>query len=615
MRPITKTSLTLAMGLALGCAGGADEQSYEGELRMFAVDNADGTHRMGYGLQVENGRSFELVFDGQPSADPGSHVLVRGQRTGGAGQVGERLEVRSLEVLPVEATARETTRDALAGGTARTAKVAILPLVFPGSTAAITVSTAQQRLSTVQAYYKELSYGTWTVQGTALSALNMARPANCDLDTINNSARAAAKSQGINLDVYDHVAFVIPNNSGLANCACGLAWVGNPPTSTSPSIGKGSLYTCTDANAFAHEMGHGFGMTHASAARCGVGVAYRRDPFTNCGVEEYGNAFNTMGGGLGHMTSFHKSSMGWLNKCNNVYVSRNATYDLIPIQTSSTGIQSLRISTGGDTEGGKPLYYYVEYRNPALATFNAGPGDAPEVNTGVHINVAQDARSNGSQGSRPLLLDLAPNYPNTSRDPRLTAGRTYTDPDGRVSISVLSQDSGKARVRVTFPNGGSGTNVCSDGTQPTGGITPGGPQDGATVRLTATHSGKCLDVAGSGTDNGTLVQQWTCNGTNAQAFRLQATGNGAYSLVNTNSGKCLDVASSSTDNGGILQIYDCNGTNAQSFQFRSIGNGTYSLVNSNSAKCVDVYAFSTDDGGQTVQYDCNGLINQQFTLQ
>ena len=102
-------------------------------------------------------------------------------------------------------------------------------------------------------------------------------------------------------------------------------------------------------------MGHGFGMTHSATARCGTGVAYKRDPFASCSPDEYGNRFNTMGGGLGHLDSFHKSSMGWINKCNNVYVSKDATYDLVPLQTSSTGIQSLRISTGGDTEGGKPL--------------------------------------------------------------------------------------------------------------------------------------------------------------------------------------------------------------------------------------------------------------------
>jgi hypothetical protein len=611
-----RSGLALTLSLCVGCSGANEAAStYEGELRMYAVDHADGTHQMGYGLIAADGSALELVFDGEPTAHPGDHVIVRGQRTEQSGRVGDTLAVESLDVLPSAPSSQglATTQDALSGGSAKTARVAILPLVFPGSTAAIDVATSKQRLTTVAAYYKEISYGTWTVQGDALSPLSLAKPANCNLDTINNSARAAAKSQGINLDVYDHVAFVIPNNSGFSDCACGLAWIGNPPTSSSPSIGKGSLYTCTDPNAFAHEMGHGFGMNHSSTARCGSGVAYRRNPYGTCSPDEYGNRFNTMGGGLGHLTAFHKSTMGWLNKCNNVRVSRDATYDLVPLQTSSTGIQTLEISTGGDTENNQPAYFWVEYRNPALASFNAGPDGAPEVNAGVHINVAQDFRSPSAYTSKPLLLDLAPNYPNNHRDPRLTAGRTFSDPDGRVSITVVSQSSDKATVRVSFPNGGSGTNTCSDGTLPGGGTAPL-PPSGSTVKLTAGHSGKCVDVASSGTANGTVVQQWGCNGTNAQAFRLQAV-TGGYNLVNVNSGKCVDVSGSSTADGATVQIWDCNSTSAQTFSLNLTSTGAYSLVNANSGKCLDVAQASTADGARVLQYACNGGTNQQFAVQ
>ena len=39
-------------------------------------------------------------------------------------------------------------------------------------------------------------------------------------------------------------------------------------------------------------------------------------------------------------------------------------------------------------------------------------------------------------------------------------------------------------------------------------------------RFIARHSGKCLDVPGSSTANAVQLQQYTCNGTNAQSFRL-----------------------------------------------------------------------------------------------
>lgn len=611
----SRAGLTLILGLALGCSGAEDARTYEGELRMFSVDHADGTHRMGYGLQTPDGEAFELAFDGEPSFQPGDHVIVRGQVAQDEnasqehpGQVGKRLEVQSIDVLPAPADGLATSRDAIEGGTPRTIRVAILPLVFPGSTASITTTTARQRLDTVTAYYKEISYGIWNIQGDALAPLNMPRPANCNLDTISNAARAAAQSQGINLGVYAHVGFVIPTNSGLSNCACGLAWVGQPPASGN-RFGNASLYTCTDANAFTHEMGHGFGLGHASTARCGTGVAYRRSPYSSCSPDEYGNRFNTMGGGLGHMNAFQKSAMLWLDKCNNVRVSRDATYELVPIQSASNGIQSLQIPTG-DTVDNQQIYYWVEYRNPALATFNAGPSGAPEANTGVHIDVAQDFRS--ATGNRnPLLLDLAPNYPNTHRDPRLTAGRTYQDPDGRVSITVLEQTSQKATVRVTFPGGGSGVNTCSDGTVPG---SPSGPQHGSIVRLIAKHSGKCLDVPSSSTTSGTALQQWVCNGTNAQAFRLQAV-TGGFNLVNVNSGMCVDVSNSSTADGATIQQWECNSTNAQVFSLNAVSGGGYTLVNANSTKCAEVVGAALNDGASVRQASCNGGTHQQWTLQ
>jgi hypothetical protein len=39
-------------------------------------------------------------------------------------------------------------------------------------------------------------------------------------------------------------------------------------------------------------------------------------------------------------------------------------------------------------------------------------------------------------------------------------------------------------------------------------------------RFVARHSGRCLDVPSSSTANGVQLQQWTCNGTGAQSFRL-----------------------------------------------------------------------------------------------
>ena len=73
--------------------------------------------------------------------------------------------------------------------------------------------------------------------------------------------------------------------------------------------------------------------------------------------------------------------------------------------------------------------------------------------------------------------------------------------------------------------------------------------------------GKCLDVQGGGTANGTLVQLYTCNGTGAQVWQPQPNG----ALANPQSGKCLDDTGSSTTPGTQVQIWSCTGAGNQSW--------------------------------------------------
>ena len=73
--------------------------------------------------------------------------------------------------------------------------------------------------------------------------------------------------------------------------------------------------------------------------------------------------------------------------------------------------------------------------------------------------------------------------------------------------------------------------------------------------------GRCLDVVGNGTANGTVVQLWDCNGAGGQVWNQQADG----SLRNPQSGRCLDSPNGASTSGTRLQIYDCNGSAAQRF--------------------------------------------------
>lgn len=115
-------------------------------------------------------------------------------------------------------------------------------------------------------------------------------------------------------------------------------------------------------------------------------------------------------------------------------------------------------------------------------------------------------------------------------------------------------------------------------------------------------AGKCLDVNGGSSVNGTAVDISSCNGSAAQQW--SARSDGTLRAL----GKCLDVAGRGTANGTKIQIWDCSGATNQQWQ---AFNGGYR--NPVSGRCLDDPGASTADGTQLVLWDCNGAANQQWT--
>jgi hypothetical protein len=117
------------------------------------------------------------------------------------------------------------------------------------------------------------------------------------------------------------------------------------------------------------------------------------------------------------------------------------------------------------------------------------------------------------------------------------------------------------------------------------------------------YQGLCLDVRAANSADGTPVQVYSCNGTNAQQWTVGA--NGTVQAL----GKCLDVTAAGTANGTPVQLYTCNGTGAQAWQPQSNGE----LINTNSGKCLDDTGFG-GSGTQVQIWDCGDGSNQQWKL-
>ncbi|MEU9685487.1 RICIN domain-containing protein [Amycolatopsis japonica] len=125
---------------------------------------------------------------------------------------------------------------------------------------------------------------------------------------------------------------------------------------------------------------------------------------------------------------------------------------------------------------------------------------------------------------------------------------------------------------------------------------------GNTGRITGI-GGKCVDVAGANTANGTPIQITDCNGNAAQNWTVG--GDGTIRAL----GKCMDVSGGGTADGTAVQLWDCNGTGAQKWAI----SGARDIVNPQANKCLDATGNSSANGTRLQIWTCGGGANQKWT--
>lgn len=161
-------------------------------------------------------------------------------------------------------------------------------------------------------------------------------------------------------------------------------------------------------------------------------------------------------------------------------------------------------------------------------------------------------------------------------------GRAYAFPfDDVGAFESLVHDGDPRSARIDLTSFGAG----------------GGGDDGATTGTGAVRSGvagKCLDVASANSANGTAVQLYDCNGTDAQRWTLGTDGT-LRAL-----GKCLDITDWGTANGAKLQIWDCNPGQSNQTWVRT---GS-SYRNPASGRCLDNPSNGSANGQRIQIWDC-----------
>ncbi|MCQ9133635.1 MULTISPECIES: endo-1,4-beta-xylanase [Streptomyces] len=133
-----------------------------------------------------------------------------------------------------------------------------------------------------------------------------------------------------------------------------------------------------------------------------------------------------------------------------------------------------------------------------------------------------------------------------------------------------------------------------------GGTTTPPPSDGTAIK--GVGSGRCVDVPGSSTADGTQLNLWDCHSSANQQWTSTSAGE-----LRVFGDKCLDAAG--TGNGAKVQIYSCWGGDNQKWRLNSDG----SIVGVQSGLCLDAVANGTANGTLLQLYSCSGGSNQRWT--
>jgi hypothetical protein len=278
-------------------------------------------------------------------------------------------------------------------------------------------------------------FGWYTINATSSS---------CDADIWTPLVKAAAQNAGVNLSGYDNIIMVFPyvgtcGWSGLGELLGINSWINGAVNFTNHPI--------------AHELGHNYGLMHASTEDC-TGTGNQRAMISStCTVSEYGDAFDPMGNlAFHHFNNYNKGRLGLYSSSNTQTVSASGTYTILPQEQTTNGVIALRIPENN-------RFYYLEYRTSADGYDSFSNLDT--VDKGVSIRIGSDY----SQLDYTYLLDGTLGNTNPS-DRALPVGQTFTDSTLGISVKVLSVSAAGASVQVTLPN--STTPDTTPPTAPTG---------------------------------------------------------------------------------------------------------------------------------------------------
>lgn len=336
---------------------------------------------------------------------------------------------------------------------------------------------------------------------------------------VSDLALDAAEADGIDVDAYDHRVYAFPP---VGSCPGGGIGGGNQVWVF--GIGPQAIWDWVG-----HEAAHGFGFAHASSYDdCTVAG----DPITiggACEHNEYGDPTDIQGRRNFQFSSWHMERAGWLQPENVAVVDGSERIVLVPMETESSGIQSVRVPRdGGQLE---EEFFHFEYRQPI--GFDAGLEST--LTNGVLVRAVVHPDNHGNTH----LLDMTPDTSDNT-DAALAVGRSFED--GNLEVTVVEASPERAVLDIIIDDI---PPVIGTGGSDNGG-TGGTPTMGAGGEPTATTGG--APGSGTGGDGAVTSGGSGALGTGGAESDVPATG-GWVAATGGVSNPTSDASAPSEDGG------------------------------------------------------------------
>jgi Gametolysin peptidase M11 len=429
-----------------------------------------------YFVRRSGGHRFQIRFRGTPpSVRPGSIVKVTGEAVNGALLPSGSGSASRLAVLaPAQPAAVSGQR-----------KVGVILFNFqddqrqpftPDEVRKYVFSIADaangSSIGSANMYYYENSYfrlsltGVERPDGDVLGWYTIpSSAAPCNYDQWAWDARQQATNAGHDMFQYEKILFIFPQNP---DCPWGgVSYIGGNHSWINGGGRDGHLNTYV----ITHELGHSFGLYHASSLSCTDAAGQRVSISNTCTVDEYGDTHDVMGyWNTRHLNVVHKGELGWITAATTQTVTAPGSYTVAPQEYSWSGTPAIRIPRARNAAGQTLDFYYLEWRRPYFNWFDYYNYYEPADGSGHPLYSFRDDPVYGGVGvriapgygaaCRPMLIDATPNTP-TFDDAPLMYGRTFSDPDTGVSFTVTGLEQTGATVRVdSLSNGNAAPLPC-----------------------------------------------------------------------------------------------------------------------------------------------------------